>query len=48
MNTIDIERTTSFGVEIEGYEVYLDAKFKGTFKAGLDLLYTLLILKAFI
>lgn len=36
MNAINIERITSFGVEIEGYEVYVDAKYKGTFKGKFD------------
>ena len=36
MNAIDIERITSFGVEIEGNEVYVDAKYKGTFKGNFD------------
>ena len=36
MNAIDIERITSFGVEIEGSEIYVDAKYKGTFKGNLD------------
>ena len=36
MNAIDIERITPFGVEIEDSEIYVDAKYKGTFKGKLD------------
>ena len=36
MNAIDIERITPFGVEIEESEIYVDAKYKGTFKGKLD------------
>ena len=36
MNAIDIERTTSFGVEIEENEVYVDARYKGKIKGNLD------------
>ena len=36
MNAIDIERTTSFGVEIEDNEVYVEARYKGKIKGSFD------------
>ena len=36
MNAIDIERTTSFGVEIEDNEVYIEARYKGKIKGNFD------------
>ena len=36
MNAIDIERTTSFGVEIEDNEVYVEARYKGKIKGNFD------------
>ena len=36
MNAIDIERTTSFGVEIENNEVYVEARYKGKIKGNFD------------
>ena len=35
-NAIDLERVTSFGVEIEEEGVYVSAKYKGTFKGNFD------------
>ena len=36
MNAIDLERTTSFGVEIEDNEVYVEARYKGKIKGNFD------------
>ena len=36
MNAINIERTTSYGVEIEDGGVYVDAKYNGKFKGDFD------------
>ena len=36
MNAIDIERTTSFGVEIEDNEIYVEARYKGKIKGNFD------------
>mgnify|MGYP001585427621 FL=1 len=36
MNAIDVERITPFNVEFEDDEVYVDTKYKGTFKGKFD------------